>query len=131
MEEGIANIFIVTQHKTMLKQKIEKTVAKSTKFNTNKKASQSNKFFDSVVQALEKHFTGENSHFFHKVKCCVIGSPGFVKENFYNYLKDLVAKKQSVFLKDLVAMTLVEHCSSGFKHSLAELMQSEQVTQRI
>ena len=26
MEEGIANIFMVTQHKTMLKQRVEKTV---------------------------------------------------------------------------------------------------------
>lgn len=53
MEEGIAHIFIVTQHKTMLKQKVEKTVAKSTKFNASKKAGQSNKFFDAVVKALE------------------------------------------------------------------------------
>jgi len=39
MEEGIAHIFIVTQHKTMLKSKVEKTVAKSTKFNASKKSS--------------------------------------------------------------------------------------------
>jgi protein pelota len=49
MEEGIAHIFIVTQHKTMLKQKVEKTVAKSTKFNASKKSSQKNKFFELVV----------------------------------------------------------------------------------
>ena len=95
MEEGIANIFVVTQHKTMLKQKIEKAIAKTTKFNANKKSSQSNKFFDSVLQALEKSFTGENACYFQKVRCVVIGSPGFVKENFYNYLKDAQQKKQS------------------------------------
>jgi stalled ribosome rescue protein Dom34 len=39
MEEGIAHIFIVTQHKTMLKQKIERAVAKTTKYNADKKAS--------------------------------------------------------------------------------------------
>jgi len=114
MEEGIAHIFIVTQHKTMLKQKVEKTVAKSTKFNASKKAGQSNKFFDAVVKALEQSFTGENSYLFQKVKCVVIGSPGFVRENFYNYLKELATKKSSAFIKDLLSMTLIEHCSTGY-----------------
>jgi stalled ribosome rescue protein Dom34 len=31
MEEGIANIFLVSQHKTVLKAKIEKTIQKNTK----------------------------------------------------------------------------------------------------
>jgi len=124
MEEGIAHIFIVTQHKTMLKQKVEKTVAKSTKFNASKKSSQKNKFFELVVQALEKEFTGENGYLFAKVKCCVIGSPGFVRENFYNYLKEISDKKQSSFIKDLISMTIIEHCSTGFKHSLNELLGS-------
>jgi len=77
-----------------------------------------------VVQALEKEFTGENAYLFAKVKCCVIGSPGFVRENFYNYLKEISDKKQNSFVKDLIGMTIIEHCSTGFKHSLNELLGS-------
>lgn len=83
------------------------------------------------MQALEKQFTGENGYLFAKVKCCVIGSPGFVRENFYNYLKEISDKKQNSFIKDLLSMTIIEHCSTGFKHSLNELLSSQQVTQRI
>lgn len=115
----------------MLKQTIEKTVSKSTKFNAGKKSSQKNKFFDLVVQALEKQFTGENSYMFSKVRCAIIGSPGFVRENFYNYLKEMVDKKQSSFIKDFLSITITEHCSSGYKHSLEELMKSQAVTQKI
>ena len=68
---------------------------------------------------------------FAKVKCAVIGSPGFVRENFYNYLKEIVDKKQSSFIKDFLSITITEHCSSGFKHSLEELLKSHQVTQKI
>ena len=49
MEEGIAHIFSITQHKTVLKSKVERAVAKTTKYNAEKKASQKNKFFDNVV----------------------------------------------------------------------------------
>ena len=59
MEEGIANLFLVSQSKTILKSKIEKTVAKNNKAIGNKHASSKAKFFDQVISALEKNFTGE------------------------------------------------------------------------
>ena len=40
-------------------------------------------------------------------------------------------KKQSSFLKDLVAKTILCHCSTGFKHSLKEILSNTSVNQRI
>jgi len=53
----------------------------------------------------------------------VIGSPGFYKDNFYQYLKEQTEKKKSLYLKELLSKTIVTHTSSGFKHSLNEIMQ--------
>ena len=58
MEEGIANLFLVSQSKTILKSKIEKSISKN-KGVGNKHASSKGKFFDQVISALEKNFTGE------------------------------------------------------------------------
>jgi protein pelota len=58
MEEGIANLFVVSQSKTILKSKIEKSISKN-KGVGNKHASSKGKFFDQVISALEKNFTGE------------------------------------------------------------------------
>lgn len=53
MEEGIANIFLVSQHKTVTKAKVEKTVQKNSNKGGSKNASSKNKFFDAVINAVE------------------------------------------------------------------------------
>lgn len=63
--------------------------------------------------------------------CVVVGSPGFVMENFYNYLKEIVEKKSNDFLKDFFSKVITTHCSSGFKHSLGELLSSQKLNTKI
>lgn len=108
----------------MLKAKIEKNVAKVHKGFSGKHNASKNKFFDLVISNLEGLFTGDNASNFERVKCVVVGSPGFVRENFFNYTKEVAEKKGSLFLKDCVSKMILSHCSSGFKHSLTELMSS-------
>lgn len=91
MEEGIAHIFLVSQHKTVLKAKVEKSIAKNAKGGAGSKSNQSkSKFFDLVIKLIEQNFSGENIAAYQKVNCVVVGSPGFVMENFYNHLKEIV-----------------------------------------
>lgn len=61
----------------------------------------------------------------------VIGSPGFTRENFYNYIKAQAENKQSAFLKDIVQKSILSHCSTGFKHSLKEILSNTAVSQAI
>ena len=80
MEEGIANIFMITTHKTLRKAKITKGVAKRTNRTESKHEKTKNKFFAEVVKNLEKLFKGDDSY--AKVGCVVVGSPGFTRMNF-------------------------------------------------
>lgn len=57
MEEGIAHIFIVSQHKTLMKAKVEKSIAKN---SGSKSAASKARFFDLVIEQVTKNFTGEN-----------------------------------------------------------------------
>ena len=125
MEEGIAHIFMVTQHKTLLKSKITKNVAKKTNRNDNKHVKTKNKFFDEVIKKLEQTFKNDASY--DKVSCVVIGSPGFTRLNFAEHIKDVSDKKKDGFLKDIVNKMVLAHCSSGFKHSLHEIMNDTTV----
>ena len=61
----------------------------------------------------------------------VVGSPGFTRENFFNYLKGAAERKQSAFLKDIVAKTILCHCSTGYRHSLKEILSNTAVNQKI
>jgi len=98
MEDGIANIFVITPQKTLHKAKIDRNIAKVHKGFSNKNASSKAKFFDSVISHLERNFTGENKAMYEKIKCCVIGSPGFVRENFMKHMQADAIKRNSDFL---------------------------------
>lgn len=119
MDDGLGNIFLISSHKTMHKGKIQKAITKSRGAASQKKhADSQTKFYDKVIAQLELHFSGDNYPLFQKVNCVAIGSPGFTRENFYSHLKELATKKQSSFLKELLAKIVLSHCSDGHKHSL-------------
>lgn len=130
MEEGLAHIFLVSQQKTMLKAKIEKSTRKAQHLA---KKSVKNKFFESVLKQLHFNFTGDNAYAYKRVNCIIVGSPGFVAENFYNFLKAAATSntRQETFVKDMFSKTIIGHCSSGWKHSLNELLGQQNVQQRI
>ena len=59
--------------------------------------------------------------------CVVVGSPGFTRLNFFEYCKVESEKRKDGFLKDVVSKMVLAHCSSGFKHSLNEIMSDQTV----
>lgn len=62
----------------------------------------------------------------------VVGSPGFVAENFLKHLQEIVQKNSTEqFLKDFQSKIIISHCSSGFQHSLKEILGSQALNQRI
>ena len=125
MEEGIAYIFMISKHKTVTKAKITKSVAKRTARNESKHEKNKNKFFNEVIKKLEFLFKGDDSY--SKVGCVVVGSPGFTRLNFQEYCKAEAEKRKDGFLKDVCSKMVVAHCSSGFKHSLHEIMADQTV----
>jgi len=132
MEEGLANIFVISQAKTLLKAKIEKSITKSRgAMSALKNATSKTKFYDQIINAMIRNFSGENQVINARIGCIVIGSPGFTRENFFNYLKDQSDRKGSQFLKDIVAKSILVHCSTGFKHSLKEMLSNISVNQKI
>ena len=132
MEEGMANIFVITQAKTLLKQNIQKTLTKSRgAMAAQKNATQKQKFYDTIIASLIKNFSTDTQQVNPRIGCLVIGSPGFTRENFFNYMRDQAEKRQSAFLKQIVSKSILAHCSTGFKHSLKEILSNTSVNQKI
>ncbi len=52
------------------------------------------------------------------VKCVLVASPGFVKDQFYEYLFQYAVKMDNKVLLENKSKFLLVHSSSGFKHSL-------------
>lgn len=64
------------------------------------------------MQAILRHIN------FDTVKCVVIASPGFVKDQFFEYMFQTAVKTDNKVLLDNKGKFILIHSSSGFKHSL-------------
>lgn len=70
------------------------------------------KYFENVMQAILRHVN------FEIVKCVLIASPGFVRDQFFEYMFQQAVKLDIKVLIDNKSKFMLIHSSSGFKHSL-------------
>uniref|UniRef100_A0A915J3R7 ERF1 domain-containing protein n=1 Tax=Romanomermis culicivorax TaxID=13658 RepID=A0A915J3R7_ROMCU len=84
-----------------------------------------NRFFDNIIQAIVRHID------FDIVKCVLIASPGFLKEQFFDYLMQQASKDGNKILLDNRPKFLLVHSSSGFKHALKEVLADPQVASKL
>lgn len=67
------------------------------------------------MQAILRHVN------FEVVKCIIIASPGFVKDQFFEYMFQTAIKTDNKLLLENKGKFMLVHASSGFKHSLKGL----------
>lgn len=79
------------------------------------------KFYEAVMQGIIRHVN------FDIVKCILIASPGFVKDQFYEYMFQQAVKLDNKILLENKGKFMLIHASSGFKHSLKEVLQDPAV----
>lgn len=70
------------------------------------------KFYDNIMQAILRHIN------FDIVKCVLVASPGFVRDQFYDYMFQMAVKTDNKVLLENKGKFMLIHSSSGFKHSL-------------
>lgn len=64
------------------------------------------------MQAILRHIR------FDVVKCTIIASPGFVRDQFFEYLMQEAVKTDNKTILENKSKFITAHASSGFKHSL-------------
>ncbi|KTG44353.1 hypothetical protein cypCar_00006490 [Cyprinus carpio] len=80
MQEGLANLVLVTPAMTLLRAKALE------------------RFYEAVMQGILRHFS------FDVVKCILVASPGFVKDQFISYLFKEAAAGEVKALEDFYKM---------------------------
>ncbi|XP_076153901.1 protein pelota homolog [Alosa pseudoharengus] len=125
MQEGLANIVLVTSAMTLLRAKIEVTIPRKRKGSCTQHEKALERFYEAVMQGILRHIN------FDVVKCVLVGSPGFVKDQFITYLfKEAVRQDNKLLLENRPKFMTV-HSSSGHKYSLKEILSDPTVTSRL
>eukprot|EP00066_Takifugu_rubripes_P000656 XP_003961319.1 PREDICTED: protein pelota homolog [Takifugu rubripes] len=125
MQEGLANVMLVTPAMTLLRAKVEVTIPRKRRGSCTQHDKALDRFYEAVMQAILRHIN------FDVIKCILVGSPGFVKDQFISYLfKEAVRQDNKVLLENRPKFMMV-HSSSGHKYSLKEILSDPTVTSRL
>ncbi|XP_012675966.1 protein pelota homolog [Clupea harengus] len=125
MQEGLANIVLVTSAMTLLRAKIEVTIPRKRRGSCTQHEKALERFYEAVMQGILRHIS------FDVVKCVLIASPGFVKDQFVNYLfREAVRQDNKLLLENRPKFVTV-HSSSGHKYSLKEILSDPTLTSRL
>lgn len=125
MQEGIAHVCLVTPNMTIVRAKIDCNIPRKRKGMCDQYNKGLHKFYDQILQAIMRHFD------FDIVKCVLLGSPGFVKDQFHEYMFQTALKLDYKVLLENKSKFVLVHTSSGFKHSLNEILQDQSVNNKL
>ena len=84
MQEGLANVCLLTENLTIVRQRVEVSITKKRKGSSSQFEKSVTRFHEQIYQALLKHVD------FSIVKAILIASPGFYKVHTYKLHHDCV-----------------------------------------
>jgi len=125
MQMGLAHLCLVTSQLTIVRSRIEQHVAKKRSGDTRTHDKAVDGFFKTVLDAIVRHVN------FDVVKVLLVASPGFVKEEFLEYVDAQLAQGRSEELSALRSnrsKIVAVHASSGHKHALTEVRVRRRAT---
>lgn len=124
MQEGLANICLITEHQTVLRQRIEVSLPKKRAGSTDHDKSLQRFFqttFDSLLRQLD----------LADPKPLLLASPGFTASTFQQYIKTQASSGTNKPLQQFLPKITVAHSASAHLHSLSEVLSSPAVTSKL
>ncbi|KAL2949984.1 hypothetical protein AAZX31_20G206100 [Glycine max] len=115
MQEGLAHILLVGRSMTVTRSRIETSIPRKHGPAIAGYEKALDKFFQNVLQAFLKHID------FNVVRCAVIASPGFTKDQFHRHLFLEAERRQLRPIIENKSRIILVHTSSGYKYGLLSL----------
>ncbi|KAL8110909.1 protein PELOTA 1-like [Apium graveolens] len=125
MQEGLAEIFLIGKSVTVTRTRIEASIPRKHGPAIAGYDKALNKFFENVAQAFMNHIN------FQVVRCAVIASPGFTRDQFHRHLMLEAERKEFRAIIENKSRIILVHTTSGYKHSLREVLDAPNVKNMI
>lgn len=121
MQEGMANICLITEHQTVLKQRVETRIPKKRSGGASNHDEALQKFYETTLRALNSHID------ITQPRPILLASPGFTAAGFAKFIIDEATRKGEKAILANKKSFVVIHSSSGHLHSLNEVLKSPEV----
>ncbi|KAL2015665.1 hypothetical protein VTK56DRAFT_5043 [Thermocarpiscus australiensis] len=120
MQEGLANICLITDHRTIVKQRVESSIPKK-RSSAKDTAGGMTAFYEKTLSTLR------NAVDFSTPRTLLLASPGFVAQDFRAYMQSEATRTADKSLQRIAREAVVVHSSTGHVHSLNEVLKSPEV----
>ena len=124
MQPGLANICLITEHQTILRQRVELSLPKKRAGSTDHEK-QLHRFFQTTFDSLLRQLDLADP------KPVLVASPGFTASSFQQFVKNKAATGANKPLQRLLPKLIVAHSASAHLHSLSEVLSSPAVTAKL
>lgn len=122
MQEGLANVCLVKAALTKTCAKIERTMPKKRQQGNQAYDTALLKFFSDIYDSIQKNVN------FDVIKVVLIGSPGFLKDDFMQYLLERAVRDECTVLLKNKSKFVRAHTSSGHKRAIEEMLADPAVS---
>ena len=118
MQEGLGQLCLITNDMTQVKAEISVQIPRKRAGACGRHAKALTQFYNHIYQAIIQHTD------FAIVKCVILASPGFVKDDLFQYM---MKQTDNAVIQANKSSFLLVHASNGFKHSLKEVLANPAV----
>lgn len=125
MQEGLANIAFITEHRTVLKQRVEVGIPRKRAGKAADHDKGLGRFYSTLLETLSRCTD------ITLPRPLLLASPGFTAQGFLKYLLDEAARRGDKAILANKSNFVVVHSSSGHLHSLNEILQSPEVLSKL
>lgn len=105
---------------TLTKARIERRMPKKGQINQGHSKAMA-KFFEDIYDAINKHIN------FEVIRCVLVGSPGFLKDDFMKFLNEQAVRRGDMALVQNKSKFLKVHATSGHKNAIEQVLLSDEV----
>ena len=126
MQQGLANLCLVSGGMSITRARLE--CRAPTKGNAAVQAGakkETEKWYEQILQAVLRHVD------FSVVKCVVLAGPGFVKDQWWEWAQRACERRELRAFMAARPRWVLCHASSGYKHALKEVFNSEEAAARL
>ncbi|KAF1735399.1 Protein pelota [Beauveria bassiana] len=120
MQEGLANICLITEFRTIFKARVDHVVPKKRDAAATQDAG-IKKFYEKTLATLLRSVD------FAAPRPLLLASPGFIATDFKDYIAQQGRDKSDKILTSVAKQATVIHSNSGHMHSLREVLKSPAV----
>ena len=132
MGEGVANICLITEHQTILRNRVEVSIPRKGKGHIEQHKKGLEKFHTTLLGTLQRDMEGaKRDAQTEKTVPLLLASAGFYAQAFLQFIKEHAVRTGNKFLQGLVPSIVVAHSAGEHVHNLAEVLASPAATSKL